>query len=649
MTPLPFIRQALCTFVMFVLVCGAIGIAAGAADETSIPGTAGQNPEDGAGTSFIPPVAGFTVDRVIGTSPFTVQFTDTSVGTVASWHWDFGDGNTSGRQHPVYTYRNAGNYTVTLTVQNSGGSTRYTLATPIAVREYTSIPDPDFTYNTSSGRLPLAVQFTDTSGGAPDAWAWDFDNDGTIDSRDQNPVCVYNRPGNYSVNLTVSHTFNTKTILRTEIIQVESRVPIPLYTVNTTSGSPPLAIRFTDASTGTNITGWVWDFDNDGTIDSRDQNPACVYTKAGNYTVNLTVTNEYGANTTAGSGFIEVTTGMIADFSANLSTGTLPLAVQFRDNSTGTNITGWAWDFNNDTVIDSTDKNPVCVYNKPGDYTVLLTVANTFGTDTVMGPGYVTVTTGMVPDFSTNLTTGTLPLAVQFTDASTGTNITGWAWDFDNDTVIDSTDKNPVCIYNRAGNYTVNLSTTNTYGTNSTVKQGLVLVSTRAPVAGFAVNTTGGIPPLAVQFSDTSSGANITGWAWDCDNDTVIDSTEQNPVCVYTRFGNYTVNLTVINEYGANTTVIPDLIVMNTGEPRARFAVNRTTGISPMVVQFKDISVGTNITGWAWDFDNNGITDSREKNPSCVYNLPGNYSINLTVTNEYGSDTVIRKGFVTAI
>ena len=633
-----FTLRTIGTIVAIILVCVAVVPAAGPADITSLPNTAGLQA----------PVAGFTADRITGTAPFTVQFTDTSTGVPTAWYWDFGDGSTSARQNPSYTYRQPGTYTVTLTVKNRGGSSAFTSVTPVTILARVIVPDPDFTTNTSSGRSPLAVQFTDTSAGTPISWAWDFDNDGSIDSHDQNPVCVYIRPGNYTANLTVTNAFRTKTIIRTDLIQVGSRAPIAMYTANVTTGTVPLAVQFTNISAGTNITGWAWDFDNDGIIDSHDQNPVCVYKRPGNYTVRLTVTNEFGANTTAGSGFVMVTTGMLADFSANISSGLAPLAVQFMDNSTGTGITGWAWDFDNDSVIDSRNKNPSCVYTRAGDYTVLHTVFNTYGSDTVSGPGYITVTTGMISDFSTNITNGTFPLAVQFTDASTGTGITGWAWDFDNDGIIDSRDKNPVCVYNQAGNYTVSLGVTNARGTNRTVRQGRIVVNTWALEAGFTANATTGIPPLAVQFTDASTGTGITGWAWDFDNDGIIDSRDKNPVCVYNRPGNYTVSLRVLNEYGSNTTSGMDFIALTNDEPKARFAVNRTTGIAPLAVQFKDISSGTNITGRAWDFDNDGTIDSHDQNPVCVYNRPGTYTITFSVTNTYGSNTFIRKDFVTA-
>jgi len=586
-----------------------------------------------------------------GKVPLTVRFHDTSTQSPTAWLWDFGDGNTSTSQNPTYTYLQPGNYTVTLAAKNEYGSSRLALDTLITVYAKAIKPGPGFAENVSSGVTPLVVQFKDMSVGPEiTGWTWDFNNDGIIDSTDQNPVCVYNLPGNYSVNLTVTNPFGTKTVSQQEVITVGILAPVVAFTANSTAGFPPLAVQFNDTATGPEITGWIWDFNNDGIIDSTDQNPVCVYNLPGNYTVNLIVTNTSGTRTISQKDVITVgSLAPIVTFTAHNVTGIPPLAVQFNDTSTGLDITGWAWDFNSDGIIDSTAQNPLCVYYLSGNYTVDLTVTNAFGSNTSRRAGFVTVTNGAVTAFTANPTSGTAPLAVQFNDTSVGTGITGWAWDFNNDGIIDSTDQNPVCVYNLPGDYTINLTITNAYGSNTTSKKECIIVRDLAPATSFTATNMRGIPPLAVQFNDTSTSPDITGWAWDFNNDGSTDSTDQNPICVYYLPGNYTVNLTVTNIFGTTTTSQKDFVTLSSGAPTARFSVNRTAGSVPLAIQFKDTSFGPNKTAWTWDFNNDGMIDSTDQNPPCVYNLPGNYTINFTVTNAYGSNTIVRKGFVTVI
>jgi len=84
-------------------------------------------------------------------------------------------------------------------------------------------------------------------------------------------------------------------------------VPLAEFTANTTAGSAPLTVQFTDRSTGYGITGRTWDFDGDGTIDSPEQDPVHTYTAVGTYTVNLTVTNTAGSSTEEKIAYITVT------------------------------------------------------------------------------------------------------------------------------------------------------------------------------------------------------------------------------------------------------------------------------------------------------------------------------------------------------
>ncbi len=68
----------------------------------------------------------------------------------------------------------------------------------------------------------------------------------------------------------------------------------------------------------------------------------------------------------------------------------------------------------------------------------------------------------------------------------------------------------------------------------------------------------------------------------------------------------------------------------------ANFTANRTSGNTPMTVQFNDTSTG-NPTAWFWDFGDN--TTSTVQNPIHTYTTPGTYTVNLTVTNTAGSSS----------
>jgi len=81
-------------------------------------------------------------------------------------------------------------------------------------RDKPPAPVADFLAVPTSGMAPLIVFFTDKSENFPTAWAWDFDEDGITDSREQNPSFTYTQQGNYDVTLTVANKggFSKKTV-----------------------------------------------------------------------------------------------------------------------------------------------------------------------------------------------------------------------------------------------------------------------------------------------------------------------------------------------------------------------------------------------------------------------------------------------------
>ena len=86
-------------------------------------------------------------------------------------------------------------------------------------------PTANFSADPLSGPVSLKVQFTDLStGDGITEWAWDFDNDGSVDSNEKNPSHVYNSTGNYTVNLTVTNPRGSDTETKNNYITVNESV-----------------------------------------------------------------------------------------------------------------------------------------------------------------------------------------------------------------------------------------------------------------------------------------------------------------------------------------------------------------------------------------------------------------------------------------
>ncbi len=261
----------------------------------------------------------------------------------------------------------------------------------------------------------------------------------------------------------------------------------------------------------------------------------------------------------------------VAAFSGTPLSGIAPLTVAFTDASTNT-PTSWSWTFGDGGT--STLKNPSYTYTTAGTYTVALTATNAYGSNTLTKTGYITVsapnTNPPVAAFTGTPLSGNAPLTVAFTDQSTNTP-TSWSWTFGDGGT--STAQNPSYIYTTAGTYTVALTATNAYGSNTLTKTGYITVTT----------------PPAQQCDDFADG-NITNWL--------------NKTGTWTATGGYmkgnstTSNAKTTSPFGSFTTATINADVrMNTGrtQRKARIIFGYTDASNYRMVEFDDVSNRVNI------------------------------------------------------
>ncbi|MCG2825874.1 MAG: PKD domain-containing protein, partial [Thermoplasmatales archaeon] len=117
------------------------------------------------------PNADFTYIPMSPTDLELVYFTDNSTdndGSVISWYWEFGDGNTSTMQNPTHQYLDNGTYYVNLTVTDDDGESSITCQKSITILN--AAPTANFTYTPTSPTDLELVYFTDNS----------TDNDGSV-------------------------------------------------------------------------------------------------------------------------------------------------------------------------------------------------------------------------------------------------------------------------------------------------------------------------------------------------------------------------------------------------------------------------------------------------------------------------------------
>ncbi|MDP8222485.1 MAG: PKD domain-containing protein [Candidatus Lernaella stagnicola] len=243
-----------------------------------------------------------------------------------------------------------------------------------------------FSASATSGVIPLLVNFADQSSGTPTSWDWDFGDGDT--STDQNPQHTYDEEGYYTVSLTVVGAAGTDTIVRTNYINAYIGAPDPDFEGTPRQGEAPLAVQFTDLSTGS-IADYLWDFGDGAT--STDQDPLHTYDDAGRYTVKLTTTGPGGEEFERKFNYVTAQCPLPeVDFEADVVSGDAPLTVHFTDLSTagaGCNISGYQWSFGDGQT--STLASPTHVFQNPGTYDVQLTASTTAGSDTELKVEYI--------------------------------------------------------------------------------------------------------------------------------------------------------------------------------------------------------------------------------------------------------------------
>ena len=173
-------------------------------------------------------------------------------------------------------------------------------------------PIARFNASPLGGEVPLTVRFTNKSLGTVDTYAWDFDNDGNVDSTEFSPKHVYSSAGTYSVKLTLKDGSGAELDSKTRTGYVTAIDPASVLAAQFMApeqqrsvlweGSP-VTVDFEDRSSG-NPDSWSWSF-GDGSS-STDQHPSHSYQAPGLYTVILTVSNSSTADTETKTNYIYI-------------------------------------------------------------------------------------------------------------------------------------------------------------------------------------------------------------------------------------------------------------------------------------------------------------------------------------------------------
>ncbi|MBZ0279589.1 MAG: PKD domain-containing protein [Anaerolineae bacterium] len=231
--------------------------------------------------------------------------------------------------------------------------------------------------------------------------------------------------------------------------------------------------------------------------------------------------------------------------------------------------------------------------------------------------------------FTLDRSSGQTPLVVRFTNQSSG-SITTYNWSFGDGG--GSTEASPVYTFRTTGIYNVTLTVSGPGGSSNVSRQ-INVLGASAPVAAFTQDLTNGPSPLNVRFTNQSTGQ-ITAYSWTFGDGQT--STEQNPTHQFTAVGTYNVILSVTGPGGTSFVTrkitVQDPVIP---APDAVFSADKTSGNTPLTIQFTNQSTGQ-ITSYNWDFGD-GQT-SVDTSPSHIYTVAGTYRVLLTVIGPGGQD-----------
>ncbi len=562
------------------------------------------------------PTANFAASDTTGCFPLKVFFSDSSLagsGTIASYQWDFGDGNLSTLQNPQHAYTNAGDFTVTLRVINTNGCVKV-FTRPAYIKLRTGVK-ADFTFDIPSNcKSPVVVNFSNKSEGTGVLnYKWDLGNGST--SILQDPVGSYVTSGAYTIKLIAfnssgcSDTLSKKDFVNISFVKANFNAPSKicvntLFTLTNTSTPAPVSV--------------LWDF-GDGTT-STLLSPVKLYTTPGVYKIKLVSNFTYCSDSTTKT--ITILAGPKVDFDAsNLIGCKLPHTANFTNLSVGG--VSYLWNFGDGTT--STIVSPTHIFTKYGNFAVTLVVTNASGCkDSLVKNALVNIAAPKITSITGLPVRGCIPYTINPLAVVTSSEpVTSYQWDFGDGTT--STLDKPSHIYTTSGAYTVKLIVLTGSGCTDTIRiTDAVKVGTR-PSTAFSADPLDVCAQTKVTFSDLSAGTPfIHEWFWQFGDGG--NSVAQNPLHLYTDTGRFKVALITTN-FGCSDTLIKNNYI-HVSPPIARFDTAFLC-TSPLTRNFIDKSIGAST--WSWDFGDG--TSSDIQFPSHTYAKPGNYKVILKVTN----------------
>ncbi|MFT4009802.1 MAG: PKD domain-containing protein [Nocardioidaceae bacterium] len=625
------------------------------------------------------PVASFTssVDSMVAS--FDSSASTDADGSIASYAWDFGDGETGTTANPTHTYETVGTYTVTLTVtDNEGASTSVSQSVTVT----NPLPTASFTFTASNKTVTFDSSASSDTNGTIASYSWDF-GDGTT-STEANPVHTYATLASYTVSLVVTDNNGGSSSAATTTLTLSNTAPTAAFTSSATG----LSVTFDSsgsADTDGTIASYSWDFGDGGV--STAANPTHTYASSGTFEVTLTVTDDDGATgsvtksvtattttktTLASDDFTRsvtsawgaatlggtwVRTGTAANYSVDGSTGVmnmaaggqtssmrLPLSVADSDTTVKMKISAIPNAGTNTIVVGSRSPNSTAQTGyrarlrlaSTGTLTLQL-LASVNNVDSVVAAQALPSSTTLTPDAYINVrfqTEGTSPTTLRARAWLAGTTEPStWQVTGTDSTASLQTTGGPYLGAYVSGSAT-NIPLTVTFDDLTVTTIAEDAATNVAPSAAFSSSVTNATVTFDASGSSDTDGS-IASYAWDFGDGST--GTGATPSHTYTAAGSYDVTLTVTDDDGATDSVTHSVTATLAAEnvaPSAAFSSSVTNATVAFDASGSSDTDGS-IASYAWDFGD-GSTGTGAT-PSHTYTAAGSYDVTLTVTDDDGA------------
>ncbi|MFZ7122771.1 MAG: PKD domain-containing protein [Bacteroidota bacterium] len=584
---------------------------------------------------------------------FNAVVTSPADPTIASYQWNWGDGNTStvttaGTSH---TYNAAGIYDVTLTITTSTGCTA-TLTRTQFIRVGTR-PTAGITSPIDTICFKETVSFLDASLPPVTGWLWNFGDGGS--STTQNPSHQFNMDTSgvsdpFDITLIAFYNGCPDTFVLQDQIVVLG--PIPAFTI-TYNCANPYSVAFTNTSGG--ATSYSWDFA-DGSGLSTQTSPTHVFPDNTNYPVTLEATN-------ADNGCVVETTLVaqirepIANAVVNTQQACYPGTIYFTGSgSQDANQYQWTFGEGIAGVRDTTRfADTLHLYNSVGNYTATLSITDIHGCiDTAQVPIAIV---GPDAHFTASPLTDCAPMTVTFRDSSQtfGGAIAQWSWNFGNGNTHVTTNSTDTSSYTTPGNYNVTLTVTDVNGCTDVITLTNYIRPTRpTPILAFnPIDTNACInETIGMSVNPGPYVANPLTYSWNFGDGNTLPSGSSNELHSYTANGDYPVTVVVTDANGCTDSTIRTIKVYTTP---ASVSITTTdtcvveNGIKKAQVYATIVSdSNAYVSSWSWNLGVTAFPNSSLSTVQYAYSVPpGSYDVSLTVLNQFGCrDTVILPGAI---